>query len=168
VTTPSTPSTPRPARPARPPPSQATTHDQITAARRQLGRELAAWRARAGLFQREVADRSGYKRSTITSAEAGEPLSGDFWAAVDPVVDAQGSLIASHARTQAAIRAARQHTRTTRSTTAQPTTATAQTLTCPHCHRTSAITLTPLPPDGPSPAVWPGDVQRAQAGTRTV
>jgi len=75
--------------------------------RRELGRQLAAWRARAHLSQRELAHRTGYTRSTISSAEAGEPLSGEFWARADRALAAEGVLIAAHARIDAAVSAAR-------------------------------------------------------------
>jgi diguanylate cyclase (GGDEF)-like protein len=75
--------------------------------RRELGRQLAAWRARAHLSQRELAHRTGYTRSTISSAEAGEPLSAQFWARADRALAAEGRLIAAHACIEAAASAAR-------------------------------------------------------------
>lgn len=85
----------------------ADSRDAQRRDRRELGRQLAAWRARAHLSQRELAHRTGYTRSTISSAEAGEPLSAQFWARADRALAAEGRLIAAHARIEAAMSAAR-------------------------------------------------------------
>jgi transcriptional regulator with XRE-family HTH domain len=84
--------------------------EQITAARRDLGRQLAAWRTKAGLTQQALARRTGYARSTIASAEHGEPVSAGFWQAVDRALGAHGALTARHARIAAAVTAHRQRT----------------------------------------------------------
>lgn len=81
---------------------------EIAAARRALGEQLAAARMRTQMSQRELGHRAGYSRSTIASAEAGEPLSGEFWRRVDRAVGAEGALIGGHARTEAAMTVARQ------------------------------------------------------------
>lgn len=123
---------------------RASAREEIDALRRQLGRELAAWRARAGLTQQEVASRAGYSRSTVASAEAGDPVSTIFWTAADRAVSAGGSLATSHAQTEAAIRTIRRRARAARGPAARPgmTAAlpeqgavAAQDVPCPYCGR---------------------------------
>lgn len=81
--------------------------EEITVARRDLGQQLKAWRARAKLTQQKLAQDTGYSRSTVASAEAGEPVSATFWAAADKRVGAGGRLVAHHTRIEAAVIAAR-------------------------------------------------------------
>jgi DNA-binding XRE family transcriptional regulator len=81
--------------------------DQLAAARQELGRQLAAWRARAGMTQRGLARLTGYSRSAIASAEAGQPAAAAFWLAVDRATGAGGRLAAAQARIEAAVAAAR-------------------------------------------------------------
>jgi transcriptional regulator with XRE-family HTH domain len=116
--------------------------EQAAALRRQTGRELAAWRDRAGLLQRELAGLTGYSRGTVASAEAGAPLSRAFWMAADRVLGARGSLMAGHARTEAAVRDVRRRARAAREgagvsgmIAAGPgeEAAAAGEVSCPHC-----------------------------------
>jgi transcriptional regulator with XRE-family HTH domain len=138
--------------------------EQITAARRDLGRQLAAWRAQAGLTQQALARRTGYARSTIASAEHGEPVSAAFWHAVDRALGADGALTARHARIAAAVTAHRQRAARlawlARLQAAEPpglsppdqVTGAAQDVACPRCSHplTLAIQLiAPLPPPEP-------------------
>lgn len=85
----------------------AREREEIVAGRKDLGRQLAAMRARVKMSQHELARRTGYSRSTVASAEAGEPVSGAFWAAVDQAIDAKGRLVAVHARIGTAVTASR-------------------------------------------------------------
>ena len=72
--------------------------DQQTtaAARRHLGRQLAAWRLKAGLTQRELAYLTGHDRSRIAHAEAGDRASRDLLEAADRALGAGGRLSAGH------------------------------------------------------------------------
>ena len=71
----------------------ASDREAIVAARRRLGRQ--------------VAHRTGYHRSAIAHAEAGDPASRNLIAAVDQVVGAVGRLVAAHDTITAAVAAAR-------------------------------------------------------------
>jgi transcriptional regulator with XRE-family HTH domain len=81
--------------------------EAISAARRQLGGQLAAWRHAAGLTQGQLAHRAGYHRSAIAHAEAGDPASRALIAAVDQQVGAGGRLVAAHDTITAAVAAVR-------------------------------------------------------------
>jgi DNA-binding XRE family transcriptional regulator len=130
--------------------------DEIDAARQELGRQLRAWRTRARLTQRELAQMIGYSRSAIASAEVGQPASGDFWAAVDRAVGAGGQLVSRHARIEAAVTAARQRAarqgweaRPARAVALEPAMAgeleqgatAVQDRTCPSCHEPLAVVV---------------------------
>jgi diguanylate cyclase (GGDEF)-like protein len=86
----------------------ASEREEITVARRELGRQQAYWRRRAKMTQQQLAERAGYSRSTVSSAEAGEPVSAIYWAAVDKATGAGGRLLAQHARIEAVVTAIRQ------------------------------------------------------------
>jgi transcriptional regulator with XRE-family HTH domain len=79
----------------------------ITAARQQLGRQLAALRAGADLTQAALGLRIGYRRSTVGGAEAGDSASRDFYAAADRALDAKGMLVARHDEIEIMMRIAR-------------------------------------------------------------
>ncbi|HEY1918994.1 MAG TPA: diguanylate cyclase [Streptosporangiaceae bacterium] len=81
--------------------------DEIAAARRELGTQLSAWRAKAKLTQQELGRRVGYSRSTVANAETGQSKSAAFWTAMDRAVGAGGSLTAASARIEASVTAAR-------------------------------------------------------------
>ena len=85
-------------------------HETIRAARRRLGRQLAAWRLKAGLTQRELAYRMGFSRNQIASAESGAPASRDLVDAADRVLGAGGRLTAVRNAITAAAAAARSET----------------------------------------------------------
>jgi DNA-binding XRE family transcriptional regulator len=57
--------------------------EAIREARRRLGGQLAAWRRKAGLTQREVAHLAGYARSAISHAEISDPASRELIEAAD-------------------------------------------------------------------------------------
>jgi transcriptional regulator with XRE-family HTH domain len=57
--------------------------EAINDARRSLGRQLAAWRLRAGLTQGQLARQTGYHRTTIAHAEAGDRASRELAEAAD-------------------------------------------------------------------------------------
>jgi DNA-binding XRE family transcriptional regulator len=74
-------------------------------ARRSLGRQLAAWRLRGGLTQGQLARQTGYHRTTIAHAEAGDRASRELAEAADPVLGAGGRLIAARDAISAAVTA---------------------------------------------------------------
>jgi hypothetical protein len=77
----------------------------ITDARRSLGRQLAAWRLEAGLTQGQLARRTGYHRTRIAHAEAGDRASRDLVEAADRVLGAGGRLTAARDAISAAVAA---------------------------------------------------------------
>jgi DNA-binding XRE family transcriptional regulator len=142
---------------------QVAANDQVNAARLDLGLLLKAWREQAGYSQKELAHRTPYARSTIAGAEAGGPAARELFEAVDPVLGAQGRLLAACDQTAATIAAIR-HAATRRVRAAQARAvglaltaavngqATTQAATCPYCQRTATLTLTAqTPPEEASP-----------------
>jgi transcriptional regulator with XRE-family HTH domain len=79
--------------------------DAIRAARRSLGRQIAGWRLKAGLTQGQLARRTGFDRSTIAHAEAGDRASRDLAEAADKVLCAGGRLTAARDAITAAVAA---------------------------------------------------------------
>ncbi len=79
--------------------------EAIREARRSLGRQLAAQRLKAGLTQGQLARRTGYHRTTIAHAEAGDRVSRDLAEAADRVLGAGGRLIAGSDAISAAVTA---------------------------------------------------------------
>ena len=74
--------------------------NEITAARRALGRQLGAYRQVAGLNQHQFAPRTHYGRSTIANVEVGrQNVPRGFWERADAVLDAGGRLIAQYTTT---------------------------------------------------------------------
>jgi diguanylate cyclase (GGDEF)-like protein len=110
ATAPANPNTPESPADEQPSADGKLQREEITDARLALGRQLAAWRSQAKLTQQALGQRIGYSRSTVASAEAGEPVSAAFWAAADRAVGANGHLMADHARIEAAVAAARRRT----------------------------------------------------------
>ncbi len=125
------------------------SHEAINAARKRLGRQLAAWRQRADLTQREVAYQTGYCRSAIAQAEGGEHASRDLVAAVDRALGAGGRFTSAHDSITAAVtaarieraRAARGRAATTAADGQPPPAQTTSTVesTCPACDRRLAV-----------------------------
>jgi DNA-binding XRE family transcriptional regulator len=67
---------------------------RITAARRALGRQLAAYRKAAGLSQHQLAPQVHYGRSTIANVEIGrQNVPREFWTLCDQAVRAGGALL---------------------------------------------------------------------------
>jgi diguanylate cyclase (GGDEF)-like protein len=151
----------------------ASEREEITVARRELGKQLAAWRRRAKMTQQQLAQITRYSRSTVSSAEAGAPVSAKFWAAVDRATGAGGRLVAQHAQIEAAVTVARQRTarqvlaRTEgvpREMTGDPSGDRAIAITDGYCHQCGAAVtipltgnyrMTPLIPQ--NPADYPAD-----------
>lgn len=79
--------------------------EAIKDARRSLGRQLAAWRLKAGLTQGQLARQTGYHRTTIAHAEAGDRASRELAEAADRVLGAGGRLIAARDAISAAVTA---------------------------------------------------------------
>jgi transcriptional regulator with XRE-family HTH domain len=80
--------------------------EAIKEARRSLGRQLADWRLKAGLTQGQLALRTGYDRTTIAHAEAGDRASRVLAEAADRVLGAGGQLTAACDAISAAVTAA--------------------------------------------------------------
>lgn len=65
-------------------------------ARKDLGRQLAAWRDAAGLTQVQLAQRIPYSRSTVANVEIGRHCTPrQFWQYADGEVGAAGALLAA-------------------------------------------------------------------------
>ncbi|MGH3936417.1 MAG: helix-turn-helix domain-containing protein [Pseudonocardiaceae bacterium] len=68
--------------------------EQVRAARRALGRQLAAFRAAAGLSQHRFAPLTHYGRSTVANVEVGrQNVTRDFWQRCDELLNADGALV---------------------------------------------------------------------------
>ena len=92
-------------------PGDAETVAQM---RRALGQQLAAMRNRAGLSQWDLAPLTGYSRSTLSDAELGRyRLRREFWLRCDELLKADGRLVASYDRIEAAAAIIHQHARRT-------------------------------------------------------
>ncbi|GAB2965980.1 hypothetical protein GCM10027280_63200 [Micromonospora polyrhachis] len=77
--------------------SETITAEQVAEARRDLGKQLAAWRLAAGLTQVGLGPRIGYSRSAVANVEVGRehaPLG--FWQSVDRQLSAGGVLFAAY------------------------------------------------------------------------
>jgi transcriptional regulator with XRE-family HTH domain len=67
--------------------------ENITVMQRELGRQLAALRSKAGLTQRELGALAGFSRPTISVAEIGRQYQArEFWEACDKALDTGGVL----------------------------------------------------------------------------
>lgn len=96
-------------RPGQTPGRPATGQDEITLARRRLGRRLRAWRLSAGLSQQELGLRCGhFSRSAVHNAERGTSGSRSLFEAADTATKAEGALLADYDQTAALISAIRQ------------------------------------------------------------
>ncbi|GAA3743409.1 hypothetical protein GCM10022225_28700 [Plantactinospora mayteni] len=74
-----------------------TTPEQVAEARRDLGRQLAAWRRAAGLTQAGFGPRIGYSRSAVANIETGrEQAPRSFWEAADRCLSTGGALLAGY------------------------------------------------------------------------
>jgi len=81
------------------------TPEQIAAARRDLGRRLAALRDAAGLTQVDLAGRVNYSRSTIGNVETGrQKIPRGSWRRFDRELRAGGALLAEHDALAALVR----------------------------------------------------------------
>ena len=139
--------------------------EAIGDARRSLGRQLAAFRLKAGLTQGQLAHRTGYHRTTIAHAEAGDRASRDLAEAADRVLDAGGRLTAARDAISAAVAARGQAARQPRGRASvlaaddgAPVPATAICTvesTCPGCDQRLAVrvavSLLPAVPPVPQP-----------------
>ncbi|XTZ14650.1 helix-turn-helix domain-containing protein [Micromonospora echinospora] len=85
--------------------SEPITSQQVAEARRDLGRQLAAWRVATGLTQKQLAKTICYSRSTLANAEIGRDISiRRFWQDADRAVDARGALLAAFDQVAALLR----------------------------------------------------------------
>jgi DNA-binding XRE family transcriptional regulator len=79
--------------------------DTVTAARRSLGEELAAYRRAAGWTQDGLAKLTGYSRSTIANVETGrQHAPRDLWERADAELRTGGVLASGHDEIEAAAR----------------------------------------------------------------
>lgn len=84
----------------------------VTAARRDLGKRLAALREAAGYSQAGLGRRLSYARSTVANVESGRhTVCADFWAAADDTTTAGGQLLAEARRVEAMCAAERRDAR---------------------------------------------------------
>ena len=75
--------------------------EEVSLARRALGRQLAGYRSAAGLSQHQLAPRTHYSRSTIANAEVGrQNAPRAFWQRADEVLGADGALLRAYDRLQ--------------------------------------------------------------------
>lgn len=87
--------------------------EQIKAARRALGRQLAAFRGAAGLSQHRFARLTHYGRSTVANVEVGrQNVSRDFWQRCDELLQANGALIHGFNELEALVSRQREQRRT--------------------------------------------------------
>jgi transcriptional regulator with XRE-family HTH domain len=128
--------------------------EEIATARRQRGERLAAWRARAGLTQQEVGQRTDYSRSAVHNAERGSWGSRTFYTRADRALNAGGRLLADYDQTAIVIRAA-QHEAARRARAAlaqkadtplaadvpEPDAVAFQDISCPNCHMPLTVTM---------------------------
>ncbi|MFI9638959.1 helix-turn-helix domain-containing protein [Micromonospora sp. NPDC051925] len=85
--------------------SGGITPDQLTRARRELGRYLAQWRVSAGLRQDELGKLVCYSRTHIANIEAGrDNTTRVFWHNADTALGASGTLLAMSDQLHALVR----------------------------------------------------------------
>ncbi len=110
---------------------------QVADARKDLGRQLAAWRAVAGVTQVELAKLICYSRSQIGNVEIGRDYTTRrFWHSADTAVGAHGALLAAFDRVDALVRdlhaqEAQARERERRHLAAPPATSTREAVECP-------------------------------------
>ncbi|WP_233166702.1 helix-turn-helix domain-containing protein [Micromonospora sp. Rc5] len=81
------------------------TSGQVAEQRKDLGRQLAGWRAAVGMTQAQLAKQICYSRSTLANAETGRDMSvRGFWCDADDVVGANGALLAAFDQVAALVR----------------------------------------------------------------
>jgi transcriptional regulator with XRE-family HTH domain len=69
----------------------------VTAMRKELGRQLAALRRQAGLTQQALADQIAFSRPTVSIAEIGrQPHARQFWSCCDTALATGGTLARGH------------------------------------------------------------------------
>src|SRR5213080_1793778 len=99
--------------------SVMVNQDQISEARRALGRRLAAFRQAADYGQEEFAPLVHYSRSSLANVETGRQKgSRDFWQQCDELLNTGGGLVAAFGEVEAMVRQRRQEM--ARRTTPQP------------------------------------------------
>ncbi|MFY1674083.1 helix-turn-helix domain-containing protein [Plantactinospora sp. WMMB334] len=82
------------------------TRTQVAQARKDLGRQLAAWRDAAELTQVDLARRTCYSRSAVANVEIGrQNISRPFWQQADRLCGAAGALLAAFDQLEAVVRA---------------------------------------------------------------
>lgn len=87
-----------------------TVAEDVAAAWRALGRELAAHRQAHGFSQEQLGALLGYSRSTVANVETGrQHVLGDFWRKCDAALGTNDSLISAYDEVKAAAR--REHVR---------------------------------------------------------
>ncbi len=90
-----------------------TESEQIKAARRALGSQLAAFRKAAGLSQHQFAPLTHYGRSTVANVEVGrQNVTRDFWQRCDEVLKANGALAHGYDELEALVSQKREQCRT--------------------------------------------------------
>ena len=83
----------------------AVTPGQLAEARRDLGRQLAAWRGAAGLTQVDFAHLACYSRSSVGNVETGrQTVPRRFWQHADRELGAGGVLLAASDHVEALAR----------------------------------------------------------------
>lgn len=81
------------------------TPGQVAEARKDLGRQLAVWRAIAGKTQVQLAKLICYSRSQVANVEIGrESTTRRFWQSADSAVGADGALLAAFDQVDALVR----------------------------------------------------------------
>src|SRR5260370_35748240 len=76
--------------------------EAIVNARCTLGVQLAACRRAVGLSQAQLAEKTGFSRSSIANVETGrQHVPRAFWESADTAVSAGGSLVAAHEEVEA-------------------------------------------------------------------
>jgi hypothetical protein len=79
--------------------------NEIVAARRALGRQLARYRQATGLSQHQLAPHTRYGRSTVANVEVGrQNVPRSFWERADAVLGAGGTLTAQYDGLEALVR----------------------------------------------------------------
>jgi transcriptional regulator with XRE-family HTH domain len=82
----------------------------ISASRHSLAKQLVVLRKGAALTQEELAERTGFSRSTVANAEGGHKrASREFWQAADKELRARGVLLAKHKDLEEAMRRYGEH-----------------------------------------------------------
>lgn len=110
------------------------TPAEIEAALTDLGRQLAVRRKAAGLTQKELGQRIGYKRQTVGNAELGTRRKPVFWQRADRELAAGGTFVKAYGGIEAMARARQLPPLRPGEDSGGMQTVTAPGR-CPHCHR---------------------------------